>query len=439
MNSAAIKNLCMRMLAVMLLGFSLPAPAVLTIEVTKGTEAGIPIAIVPFGLKGIRDTADLPADVIEANLGRSGRFEPVPRADFLGHPHDLRSVKYKNWRLLKAEALVVGRVENIGNDRYEVRFRLIDVFREKQLAGQKFVVPASRLRKVAHRISDIIHENLTGSPGAFDTRIAYIAVEGASSAKRFLLRVADSDGHNAKTILQSPHPILSPAWSPDGNKLAYVSFEKKRSMVYVQNIWSGQRKRVAEHPGINSAPAWSPDGARLALTLSKAGNAEIYLYDLATGKLRRLTRHPAIDTEPAWSPDGATIAFTSGRSGPPQIFQIAAAGEGIARRVTFNGNYNAAASYASDGKSIALITNQGNGYRVGVYSADDQRVRELTRTMQDESPSFAPNDEMIMYATQAGGRNVLAAISPDGRVRQVLSLQQGSVRDPAWSPFNRKP
>lgn len=427
------------MLSALLLGFSAPASAVLTIQVTKGVEAAIPIAIVPFGLEGV-SAADLPtdvADVITADLGRSGKFAPLPRGDFLNLPDDLRSVRYKNWRLLKAEALVVGRVVDAGDSRYEVRFQLLDVFREKQLAGRKFVVPANRLRKAAHQISDIIYETLLGKPGAFDTRIAYVTVESEAAGKRFLLRVADSDGHGPNTILTSSHPILSPAWSPDGNRLAYVSFEKKRSMIYVQDLWSAKRERVAEYAGINSAPAWSPDGGQLAMTLSRDGNSEIYVYDLASRDLRRLTRHTAIDTEPAWSPDGGTIAFTSARSGTPQIYRIAAAG-GTARRVTFNGKYNAGASYARDGKSIVLITNQGNGYRVGIYSTHDRTVTELTRTSQDESPTFAPNDEMIMYATQSGGRNVLAAVSPDGQVHQIISLQNGTVREPAWSPFNRK-
>ena len=425
--------------AAALLCLSTPASAVLTIEVTKGVEAAIPIAVVPFGLEGIgAATANLPAAVIEADLSRSGKFEPLSRGDLPSLPHDWREVQYKEWRLVKAEALVVGRVVNVGNGRYEIRFQLIDVFREKQLAGQKFVVPESRLRKIAHRISDIIYQALIGKPGAFETRIAFVTVRDADAPKPYLLQVADSDGYGAQNILESPRPILSPAWSPDGSQLAYVSFENKRSIVYVQNIRSGEREPVADHAGINSAPAWSPDGRRLALTLSKDGNSEIYIYDLASRDLRRLTRHPAIDTEPAWSPDGGTIAFTSNRPGTPQIYRIAASG-GNAQRVTIRaGKYNAAAAYSHDGKSIALITNQGNGFRVGLYSAQDRTVSELTQTSQDESPTFAPNGEMIMYATQSGGRHVLAAVSPDGRVRQTIKFENGAVREPAWSPFNHQ-
>ena len=425
-------------LAAVLLCLSAPTSAVLTIEINQGIEAAIPIAVVPFGLEGIgASTANLPAAVIEADLSRSGKFEPLSRGDLPSLPHDLREVQYKEWRLVKAEALVVGRVVNVGNGRYEIRFQLIDVFREKQLAGQKFVVPESRLRNIAHRISDIIYQALIGKPGAFNTRIAFVTVRDADAPKPYLLQVADSDGYGAQNILESPRPILSPAWSPDGSQLAYVSFENKRSIVYVQNIRSGEREPVAEHAGINSAPAWSPDGRRLALTLSKDGNSEIYIYDLASRDLRRLTRNTAIDTEPAWSPDGGTIAFTSNRPGTPQIYRIAASG-GNAQRVTFDGKYNAAAAYSHDGKSIALITNQGNGFRVGLYSAQDRTVSELTQTSQDESPTFAPNGEMIMYATQSGGRHVLAAVSPDGRVRQTIKFENGAVREPAWSPFNHQ-
>ena len=426
------------MLLAMLLGFSAPAAAVLTIQVTKGVDAPIPIAIVPFALEGVAAVGDLPAGVITADLARGGKFAPLSRGDFISQPHNLDAVKYKNWRLLKAEALVIGRVVNVGSDNYEVRFRLLDVFRERQLAGQKFIVSTKKLRKVAHQISDIIYEKLVGTPGAFDTRIAYITVEQTAKGKKFVMNIADSDGHDPKSIFRTSQPIMSPAWSPDGKQLAYVSFEKKRSMIYVQDIRSGKRKRVAEHAGINGAPAWSPDGTRLAMTLSKEGNSEIYIYALASGKLRRLTHNTAIDTEAAWSPDGGTIAFTSARSGTPQIYRIAADGRGAAQRMTFSGKYNAAASYSSDGKSMVLITNQGNGFRVGLYSAQDRTVNELTRTNQDESPTFAPNDEMIMYATQSGGRNILAAVSPDGRVHQIIQLPDGTVREPAWSPFNQK-
>ena len=412
------------------------AHAVLTIEVNKGGVSGIPISIVPFGVTGSPDLTQ-PADVIQGDLGLSGRFEIIPRSSFISNPHDLESVSFKDWRLLKSEALVVGKVIELGNDQYEVRFRLIDVFREAQLAAQKFIVPASKLRKVGHQISDTIYQLLTGRPGAFDTKIAYVEVKGQSPNSQYLLQVADSDGYNTTTITTSPEPLLSPAWSPDGSRLAYVSFENKRSMVFMQNVWTGERTRIAEYQGINSAPAWSPDATKLALTLSKDGNPEIYVYDLATAGLTRLTQHTAIDTEPAWSPDGKHIVFTSGRSGAPQIYQIPSTG-GAPKRITFNGNYNAGPAYSPDGRSIVLITNQGNGYKVGLYSDHNRQVQELTRSTQDESPTFSPNGDMIMYATKKGGQNVLAAVSTDGKIQKTLKFQRGSVREPAWSPFNRK-
>ena len=423
--------------ALVALSYSVSASAVLTIEVNQGTVAGIPIAIVPFAMDGIPPGEQQPADVIESDLNFSGRFETIPRNSHLSKPYDLKSVKYKDWRLIKSEAIVVGRIINIGNNQYEVRFRLIDVFREQQLVGQKFVVPASKVRKVSHQISNIIYQKLTGKVGAFDTRIAYVTVQGVEPNRQFFLQVADADGWNPKTILESTQPILSPAWSPTGDRLAYVSFEKRRSMVFVQDIWTGERTRVAEFDGINSAPAWSPDGRKLALTLSKDGNAEIYVFDIGSSTLRRITRHTAIDTEPAWSPDGGTLIFTSGRSGGPQIYRVSVAG-GAAQRMTFQGKYNAGASFSPDGRNITLITNQGNGYKVGIYSLSDRIVRALTSTVHDESPSFAPNGDMIMYATQKAGRHVLATVAADGQVQQTLKFQGGSVREPAWSPFNRK-
>ncbi len=425
-----------------LLGYSLPVLPVLTIEVTKGTKAGIPIAIVPFEFHGVHPDEHQPADIIESDLGLSGRFESIPRDAFLSTPSDLKSVNFKDWRLIKSEALVVGKVIDIGNNQYEIRFRLIDVFRGTQLAGDKFTVQKKQIRKASHRISDIIHKKLTGIEGAFETRIAYVKVaevkvQGEPASIRYFLQIAESDGWNPKTVLESGQPILSPAWSPDGNWLAYVSFEKDRSMIFLQDIWSGKRSKIAGFDGLNSAPAWSPDGKKVALTLSRDGNPEVYIFDVGTSELRRLTRNTAIDTEPAWSPDGKSIVFTSGRSGVPQLYQMPVSG-GSAQRLTFKGKYNADASFSPDGRSIVLITNQGNGYRVGIYSTQDRTIRILTASQLDESPSFAPNGDMIMYATQKSGRKILATVSTDGQVQQTLKFQGGSVREPAWQPFNRK-
>jgi TolB protein len=415
-----------------------PAAAQLTIEITRGVDSGIPIAVVPFEWSGSSELPQPIADIVEANLVRSGRFDAKERADFLETPHDNTEISYRNWRLLKAEALVVGRVRSVAPGRYEVRFQLMDVYKEEQLAGYQFVVETDKLRKVAHQISDIVYEALTGKPGAFDTRIAYVTVQNeATPNARYLLMVADSDGFGAREILSSTHPIMSPAWSPNGERLAYVSFEGRRSMVFVQDVFTGSRNRVAEFEGLNSAPAWSPDGSRLALTLSRDGNPEIYTMRADGSGLTRLTNHSAIDTEPAWSPDGRHIVFTSNRAGRPQIYQMPSNG-GEAQRLTFEGAYNARASYSPSGDRLVMVTNQGSGFQIGVFYIANRALQVLTDSNLDESPSFAPNGDMILYASQVGGRGALAAVSSDGRVKQQVRFLDGSVREPAWSPFNQK-
>lgn len=409
----------------------------LVIEINKFVEKGYPIAIVPFEWKGGDRPAHSVSQIVEADLKRSGRFDTISKKDFLSHPHQRRDVRYKDWRLLKAEYLVVGKMHQMAADRYKVQFELIDVLGKKKLEGFQITVRSHQLRKISHRIADVIFENITGIQGAFDTRIAYVTVIKSAQRNRYQLKVADSDGYGPQTILQSSAPLLSPSWSPDGSQLSYVSFEKYNSQIYIQNVFSGKRNKVADYKGINSAPAWSPNGKNLAMVLSRDGNAEIYIYSLDTKELRRLTSHHAIDTEPAWSPSGKHIVFTSDRSGKPQIYRVKTSG-GKAVRLTFEGKYNARASYSADGKRLALVTNQGDGYHIGVFHMDNRELQVLTNARLDESPSFAPNGAMILYATQAGGRGVLAAVSADGRVKQQLKFQQGDVREPAWSPYNRK-
>jgi TolB protein len=421
-----------------LLLWSFGAQAVLTIEITRGVEIGTPIAIVPFGWEGQAAPAQNVSDVIEADLARSGRFAVLPRKDFISLPHEDKDVVFKDWRILKAEALVIGSVRLAAPGKYQVQFRLYDVFKGSQIAGFRYTVGAEMLRSVAHQISDIIYEKITGEPGAFNTRIAYVTREAPPGVKPvYKLQVADSDGVNPQTVVRSPESLMSPAWSPDSKRLAYVSFEDKRSKVYIQNMTDGRRTMVAEFTGINGAPAWSPDGRSLALTLSRDGNAEIYVMQLDTRALRRLTSDPAIDTEAAWSPDGRDIVFTSDRAGTPQIYRMSASG-GSAERLTFEGDYNARASYAADGKSITFISRNQGGFRVAVLRLDNRTAQVLTETSLDESPSFAPNGRMIIYATEVRGRGVLASVSADGRVRQLFKLEEGDVREPAWSPYNRE-
>ena len=426
-------------LAVSMLALSLSGvrAVALTIEITKGADGGIPIAVVPFKWQGQTALPVEVGDIIAADLYRSGQFNPLPVDDFLSRPSDESEVKYKDWRLIKAVNLVVGRVTQMGTDRYAVRFQLFDIFRERQLTGFRWEVTGSDLRKIAHQISDKVYEALTGRPGAFDSRIAYVTLlRTASKGSEYQLMVADADGYNPKQILRSPDPILSPAWAADGAWLAYVSFEDGRSKIFVQNVHTGARKKLAEFPGINGAPAWSPDGKHMAMTLSRDGNPEIYVMHIASGSLRRLTNHSSIDTEAAWSPDGRHLVFTSDRAGRPQIYRISAAG-GRAERLTFEGKENARASYDQAGKHLTLVTNHGNGDQIGVFSLPTGSLEILTDGRLDESPTFAPNGAMILYAAQRGGSGLLSAVSADGRVRQVLRSESGTVREPAWSSLNR--
>ena len=423
----------------LLLGLTVNAGAVLDIKITSGIEQALPIAIAPFGRAGAASGVDAgpPVDlaaIIRANLGRSGRFKVMDAARQPQQPTEFAAINFADWRKLGMESLVIGQISPAPEGAYEVRFRLIDIYRGQQIAGFRIPARADKLRRVAHQVSDLIFERLTGVPGAFDTRIAYITVREAADGPLHTLEVADADGHNARALLESSQPLLSPAWSPDGRQIAYVSFEGRRPAIFIQDVPSGRRERIAAFAGINSAPAWSPDGQKLAMTLSRDGNTEIYVMELKTGALRRLTRHRAIDTEPAWSPDGQKLAFTSDRSGAPQIYEIDARG-GEPRRVSFAGDYNARPEYAPDGRTMALVHGADGAYRIGLLDLGNGFIRPLSETGLDESPSFAPNGAMIIYATTGAGGAGLAAVSADGRIRQRLGLAGGEAREPAWGPF----
>lgn len=415
------------------------AQARLSIEITQGMEGAMPIAVVPFGWSGPGAPAQDLADIIRTDLARSGQFAPLDVQRLPQLPVDGRDVNFNLWRGVGSDSLVIGRLE-LRDGRYQVQFQLFDTVRGVQLAGYTMQADAARLRRVAHQIADIIYQRLTGQRGAFDTHIAYVTVENLEAGKRrFRLEVADADGHNEQVILNSGQPLMSPAWSPDGRRLAYVSFEGGRSMIYVQDVASGQRKKVAEFAGINSAPDFSPDGQRLALTLSRDGNPEIYVLELGSGRLTRVTQHYAIDTEPVWAPDGRGLYFTSDRGGRPQIYRVRLDAAGrpleVPQRITFEGIYNASPALSADGKRLAMVHGDGNRFRVAVLELDSGTLRVLTETRLDESPSFAPNGAMVLYATEVGDRGVLEAVSADGRARQRLRLNKGDVREPAWSPF----
>lgn len=409
----------------------------LEIDIIGGNASALPITVVPMPYQG---SAGAPATdvaaVVRSDLDRSGQFRALPEAQVVERPTRGSEVKYPTWRALKQDYLVVGRVLDAGAGAYRVEYELFDVAKGERMLGLAMTARSNAMRDVAHQMADAIYEKITGVRGAFWTRIAYVTASGRGDAMRYALMVADSDGFNPQTIVRSAEPLLSPSWSPDGNQLAYVSFERGNSAIYIQNIATGGRELVASFRGINSAPSFSPDGSKLALTLSRSGNPEIYVMDLGSKQLTQLTNHFAIDTEPTWSADGGTIYFTSDRGGRPQIYQVAASG-GSANRVTFQGNYNAKASVSFDGKKIAVAQGAGNSYKIALMdsSLGSPRWSTLSPGSLDESPSFAPNAGMVLYAAREGGRGVLYAVSADARVRQRLVLADGDVREPAWGPY----
>jgi TolB protein len=407
------------------------AQAVLTIKITQGIESALPIAVVPFGGEGA--TVNV-SEIIAADLQRSGRFKPMPAADMPAQPHEFSAINFRDWRLLGMENLVVGNVNTTAGGDYEIEFRLVDIYKGSQLIGYRIPATARNLRLAAHQIADIIFEKVTGEKGAFATRVAYVTVLRNGDKKTHALQIADTDGYNARTLLESPQPLLSPAWSPDGEQLAYVSFEERNSAIYIQDIRTGEREKISSGPGINSAPAWSPNGKYLAMTLSKDGNTEIYVLHMNGRRLQRMTTNVAIDTEASWAPDGNSLIFTSDRGGKPQIYQVDLLG-GRATRLTYKGAYNTRASFSPDGKSITMVHGDDRGYHIAVMDLATGDVDVLTKGSLDESPSFAPNGSMIIYTTSAAGGSELAAVSVDGRVHQRLALQEGEVREPAWGPF----
>ena len=422
-----------RLLAVLLLAAPV-AEAALEITVSGGEQAAQPIAVVPFG-RPSDVTVDL-AEVIAADLARSGQFAPIPAADMLERPTDIAQVNYRNWRALAVDNVVVGQLLRDGTGRMTARFQLVDVLRAQQLMAYDVPVPdPRRLRPVGHQIADLIYEKLTGVSGYFNSQIAYVAATGKVDSRVYQIVVADADGNSPVTVATSREPLISPAWSPDRKQLAYVGYERGRSAIYIHTLATGELRRFVSEKGINGAPAWSPDGRSLALTLSFEKNPDIYVMDLASGSRRQLTQHFAIDTEPAWSPDGKQIAFTSDRGGQPQVYVVPASG-GDARRVTFEGKQNLRPRYAPDGKSIALVNVNETGYRIGLLDLATRELRVLSSGPLDESPSFAPNGAVIIYSAQGKQGNELATVTVDGRIRQRLT-QPGNVYEPAWSSLIR--
>lgn len=411
----------------------------LTLDIVNGVPSAIPIAIVPFANEtpGLPPSTDA-ADVIRMDLNRCGKFRALPRQDVVELPTRGAEIKFPTWKLLKQDYIVVGRIGDAGGGALRVEFELYNVANQQRLLGMAFTGQAGDLRGIAHQISDLIYEKIIGVRGAFWTRIAYVTATGIGKNIQYSLMVADSDGYNPQVVVRSREPLLSPAWSPDGRKLAYVSFERGDSAIYIQDVATGSRQLVSARRGINGAPAFSPDGSKLALTLSYEGNPEIYVMDLGSRAMTRITNNFSIDTEAAWTADGQNLIFTSDRSGKPQLYQVPATG-GTPQRITFQGEYNARASIAYGGKQVAMVQGNGNVYRIAVMdrSLGDQ-YHFVSPGNMDESPSFAPNGSMLLYAAAEGSRGVLYAVSEDGRVRQRLVLADGDVREPAWGPFRQR-
>lgn len=432
------KKISLLLLCINLVAYSHLLRAELTIEITEGVQSAHRIAVVPFAPpQGEKLSIDI-AQIIADDLAGSGYFNTLAREEMLTRPTRPAHVKFRNWFATGQDYLVIGFITK-DNNLYHVEMNLFDVYKKERLQGLRLTVEASALRMAAHRLSDTIYKKLTGVDGVFTSRIAYVTSEMTEKNKhQYDLYVADYDGGNKAAMTHSDEPIMSPAWSPDGNKIAYVSFENKVSEIFVQTLSTGKRKSVAKYKGINGSPAWSPDGRKLAITLSKDGNADIYILTLANLSLRKLTKSWAIDTEAAWSPDGKEILFTSDRGRLPQLYIMPSDGRGSAKRITFDGDYNARGSFSANGKKIVMVQGNHGNYRIAVLDLTTGSSRVLTNGPLDESPSFAPNGQMIMYARRKLNNEILSTVTLDGATKHDIRHTNGTVREPAWAPRKRE-
>ncbi|MBV9576820.1 MAG: Tol-Pal system beta propeller repeat protein TolB [Gammaproteobacteria bacterium] len=425
-----------------ILTFTLPfsAYAILSMELTRGIAGAIPIAIVPFAVNGEIPSQNV-SDIVTNDLTNSGRFKVAGKRSLTEFPSDARNVSTDYFRHLGTDNVVVGNIASLGGDHYQIGFQLLNIYQgdatKNVVLSKKYTVTGSQLRSAAHHISDLIYQQITGVRGIFSTKLAYVVVQRSANpmATRYILEVADQDGYNPRPLLNSPEPIMSPSWSPNGRQIAYVSFENKHANIYLQNVSTGARTLLSGFPGINGAPAWSPDGHSLALVLSKSGAPNIYIMDVASRRLTQVTNDFYINTEPAWSPNGRSLLYTSNKSGGPQIYQINL-GSNNATRISYDGDYNARASFTHDGKYVAMIHRVAGAYNIAVIDLDSGTTRVLNGSAIDSaSPSIAPNGSMVLYDTVSGGRNMLGMVSIDGNIQLQLPARNGEAQDPAWSPF----
>lgn len=433
-----IPPLLTRGLLIGLLGswaMAIQAESLDTIIIDKGYDKQTKIAVVPFLQGADLNGAPPLADIISADLARSGQFAPLEQGNMLSYPTDRKQVFFRDWRILGVEYLLIGRGRADANGSFTVDYQLFDVFNEREVVAAAVSPKADQWRGAAHQIADKVYESITGIRGAFNTKIIYVLGENAAQSNAtYALEVADADGARARNLFLSDQPLMSPSWAPDGQQVAYVSFETGRPAIMLQNINTGAREQLTAFKGINSSPVFSPDGKQLAMVLSRDGNPEIYVMNLADRRLRRITRHHAIDTEPSWSPDGKHLLFTSDRGGKPQIYQLDMANN-FTERLTFEGDYNARARMLEDGKHLIFVHRRSGVFHIAWMDIERDDVRVLTSTSLDESPSLAPNGSMLIYATQSQGKGILAVVSMDGRVKYRLPSSAGDVREPAWSPY----
>jgi TolB protein len=423
------------LLSLALIIYPLTAWSELVIRVTQGNDQPTVVAVSPMIMSGVQLTEDVSA-IVESDLQRSGLFKTIPRVNMLAFPSEPADVYFRDWRLLGSEYLIVGSVSLLKEDTLELSFSLLDVNAQKTVFKHSVKGVEGQLRDLAHLASDKIYEEITGIRGAFSTRLAYVTAQQKDGRLVYRLNVSDSDGAREKIMLKSSEPIMSPAWSPMGDELTYVSFETGRPAIFRQSLTTAVRKQLTNFRGLNGAPSWSPDGKQLALVLSKDGNPEIYILDLESSKFARMTRHFAIDTEPTWTPDGKSLLFTSDRGGTPQIYKLTVATKAV-QRITFKGNYNARPSLAPDGRTLVVVHRASGVFHIATLDLVTGRMLELTETRLDESPTVAPNGAMVIYATKQGDRGILSAVSLDAGVKYFLPAKSGDVREPAWSPFLR--